>query len=564
MGYVNTVYLGMRPWTRASVRRMLEATAAEIQGADRYGDATADEAQSLYEALSRELDDIENPCPAGKGISRVESVYSATRAISGTPLRDSYHLGSTIVNDYGRPYENGFNNYSGASGYASWGRFLLYARGEAQAAPSASGYSTALAQTLAANDGTTYYFNSACALNTNPALIASLCTPLPLSQQTTMPVGPIASTATGRVIEAYASAHLLEHEISFGKQDDWLGPGLGGGMAYSNNAENIYSFRINRVEPLYVPLLSRLTGPFRYEFLIGSLRGHTYMPNPSYLANPSPKEINVINPGDPWVHLEKVSFRPTENLEFGFERTAIWGGQGHAPITIDTFLKSFFSFASPSTADKNGRNDPGARFGAFDFSYRLPFVRNWLTLYTDSEVHDDVSPADAPRRAAYRPGLYLSHVPGLAKLDLRVEAASTDPSSSNTSSHYGRFMYWENIQKQGYTNQGQMFGDWIGREAKGGQAWITYHLKGNEWIQAGYRNQKATTYFIPGGTTLNDINFQAVKRIGKDFEIDGNFAYERWKAPMYPTGTPVYPAPQQTVTTTTIQLTWFPERKVSF
>jgi hypothetical protein len=71
------------------------------------------------------------------------------------------------------------------------------------------------------------------------------------------------------------------------------------------------------------------------------------------------------------------------------------------------------------------------------------------------------------------------------------------------------------------------------------------------------RNQKATTYFIPGGTTLNDINFQAVKRIGKDFEINGSFAYEHWKAPIYLTG-------QQTVTTTTIRLTWFPERKISF
>jgi hypothetical protein len=91
------------------------------------------------------------------------------------------------------------------------------------------------------------------------------------------------------------------------------------------------------------------------------------------------------------------------------------------------------------------------------------------------------------------------------------------------------------------------------------------------------RNQKATKDFIPGsttqtftgpncflknclvpgGTTLNDINFQVVKRIGKDFEINGNFAYERWKAPIYSPG-------QHTVTTTTIQLTWFPERKVSF
>jgi hypothetical protein len=288
----------------------------------------------------------------------------------------------------------------------------------------------------------------------------------------------------------------------------------------------------------------------------------------------------IVNPGDPWVHIEKLSFRPTENLEFGFERSVIWGGQGHDPITLKSFLRSFFSTTAPADITvKTGRNDPGARFGAFDFSYRLPLLRNWLTLYADSEVHDDVSPIDAPRRASYRPGLYLSHVPGIPKLDIRAEAVSTDPNAATDyQKTYGRFMYWEFVQRQGYTNQGQMFGDWIGREDKGGQGWITYHLSGNEWIQVGVRNQKATKDFIPGstsqtssatsncpvsaclvpgGTTLNDINFQMVKRVGKDFEIKGNFTYEHWKAPIYLPG-------QQTVTATTIQLTWFPERKVSF
>jgi hypothetical protein len=282
------------------------------------------------------------------------------------------------------------------------------------------------------------------------------------------------------------------------------------------------------------------------------------MPNPANPGGSNPNLPNVIDPGDPWVHVEKISFRPTKNLEFGFERTVIWGGEGHEGISIHSFLRSFFSTtAGVGSINKFGNNDPGARFGAFDFSYRLPFVRNWLTLYADSEVHDDISPIDAPRRASWRPGLYLSHVPGIPKLDIRAEAATTDPSSSNGASQYGHFMYWETIQRQGYTNQGQLFGDWIGREDKGGQAWITYHLSGKEWLQVGLRNQKATAYFIPGGTTLNDINFQAVKRIGKDLEINGKFAFERWKAPIYLTD-------QQTVTTTTIQLTWFPERKINF
>jgi hypothetical protein len=536
LGFVDTVYLGMRPYTRSSLDHMLEEAGARIQDAD-PGPAT-DEAQGIYEALSHELHfDVEGPCGVHKGSTRVESIYSVERGISGTPLRDSYHLGSTIINDYGRPYQNGFNDYSGASGYASAGRFLFYARGEFQGAPSGAGYSAGLAQALDVIDATTNAFSNSCALN------GTGCVPLPVSALSTIPLGPISSATNGRVMEAYVSAHYLDHEISFGKQDDWLGPGLGAGMAYSNNAENIYSFRINRVEPLHVPGLSYITGPFRYEFLVGSLKGHTF-------------------PEDPWVHVEKVSFRPTENLEFGFERTVIWGGKNHVPITLHTFLRSFFSLTAPQPNTKYSSADPGARFSAFDFSYRLPFVRKWLTFYTDSEAHDEVSPADAPRRSSYRPGLYLSHFPGVSKLDLRVEAANTDPSTSD--SQGGRFEYWEGIQRQGYTNNGQLFGDWIGREDKGGQAWLTYHLSGNEWIEVGARHQKAAKDFIPGGTTLNDINFKVVKRFGKDFELNGNFAYERWLAPIYPTGTATRPASQQTVTTTTIQLTWFPKDKISF
>ena len=182
-------------------------------------------------------------------------------------------------------------------------------------------------------------------------------------------------------------------------------------------------------------------------------------------------------------------------------------------------------------------------------------MRNWLTVYSDSEVHDDVSPIDAPRRASWRPGIYLSHVPHLPKLDVRAEAVSTDPPITN--SRRGSFMYWEVIQRQGYTNNGQMFGDWNGREAKGGQGWITYHLSGNEHIQVGFRNQKAAKDFIPGGTTINDFNVQVVKRIKKDLEINGRFQIEHWKAPVYQSG-------QHTVATASVQITWFPGRKVSF
>ncbi len=136
-----------------------------------------------------------------------------------------------------------------------------------------------------------------------------------------------------------------------------------------------------------------------------------------------------------------------------------------------------------------------------------------------------------------------------------MEGVTTDPPTPR--SQGGVFMYWEGIERQGYTNQGQLFGDWIGREDKGAQGWITYHLSGNESLQFSARHQKADKDFIPGGTTINDFTVQVVKRIGKDFEVNGNFTAEHWKAPIYMSG-------EQTVTTTNIQLTWFPTRKVSF
>jgi hypothetical protein len=79
------------------------------------------------------------------------------------------------------------------------------------------------------------------------------------------------------------------------------------------------------------------------------------------------------------------------------------------------------------------------------------------------------------------------------------------------------------------------------------------------------RNQKAAKDFIETspapsgqfGTTLNDIGVQVVKRIRPDLEVNGSFNLEHYKAPIYLPG-------QQTVTTTNVQLTWHPKRKVSY
>jgi hypothetical protein len=510
LGYLDTAFLGLRPWTRLGVTHMLKTDGHEIQ---KGKGAASVEAREIFAAVSNELFRDNNDVHSH---AELDTVYTRIEGISHTPLGDSYHLGQTIVNDYGRPYEAGVSHVSGISGRAESGRFSVYVRGEYQHAPGALGYDTALF---------TY-------LSTEVDLIPVASNPL----QDAIPLGPIFARNDFRLLEAYVSYHVLGHEVSFGKKDHWLGPGVGGSFAWSNNADNTYSFEINRVKPLHVPLLSRLTGPFRYDLFVGSLQGHTA-------------------PNAPWVHMEKVSFKPTRNLEMGFERTVSWGGKDHEPITLHTFLRSFFSVTGVSAQEKFSNLDPGARFSSFDFSYRLPLMRTWLTLYTDSFAHDDVNPISAPRRAAVRAGIYLSHLPRIPHLDLRVEGVNTDPPTAHSVD--GRFLAWETVQKQGPTNKGFLFGDAVGREDKGDQAWITYHLSAMEQIQLSYRNLKAAKDFIAGGTTQNQFKLDVVKRLGKEVELNAWIQHESWKAPVYRPGA-------NGDTTAAGQISWYPHKTKVF
>ena len=523
MGYVDTMYLSMRPYTRRSALHMLQASEDGILSGD---DA---QAQDILAALLNELTDEGITDKSRRGtVYGVQSVYTRVTGIAGPILQDSFHLGQTFYDDYGRPNEPGFNDITGFSTLNERGPFSLYVRGELQHAPSGTGYSQALSAQLSAIDGIVPFA-------------------APNAPQATIPTGPIAGEDPFRLVEATLSVHVLGHEISGGKSDAWLGPGMGGAMTWSNNAENIYSFRINRVEPLYIKYLSRLLGPVRYDFFYGSLKGHTA-------------------PNDDYVHSEMFSFRPTVNFEFGFQRTVVFGGKGHEPVTLHTFLKGFFDTNDTNVGEKFSRDDPGARFSAFSFSYRLPFVRDWLTLYTDSETHDDLTPLSAPRRAAYRPGIYMSHFPGAKRLDLRVEGVSTD--CSTLACQGGSNEYVETVQKQAYTNKGYILGDWIGREAIGGQAWMTWHLSGNEWVQVEYLTKKTPKDFIPGtynatansygpgGTTQNQFKVDVVKRIGPDVEVNAWLQVERWKAPVY------LPGPQSD-TAVAVRLTWFPKLRTT-
>jgi hypothetical protein len=526
LNIIHRPFLGLRPWTRATIAQMLAEAGPLVE--DNPEQST--QVVALYSALktefSAELGLVEQGS-VNQSI-RLESLYAGVYPIAGTPLNDSYHFGQTIINNFGRPYWQGFNMASGFTSRAEAGHFFFYARGEYQNAPGASAYPANVRTDILRIDEN-------CQFHGNPAP--------PASQPCSSPAGPVTSANQFRLLDTYAGFTAIGNEISVGKQSLWWGTGEGGAMILSDNAEPMYMLRINRSLPLYIPLLSKLLGPLRYDNFLGKL-----------------SETNF--PTDPFMYGDKITFQPTENLELGFSRTGMFAGQGHQPLTFGTFKTSFFSF-SDVTGNPNVKftaADPGARHGSFDFSYKLPYLRKWLTLYSDSISHDEPSPLAAPRRAAIVPGIFLSHFPKIDRLDLRVESGYTDISDVGLSFQQGgHFLYWEEIYHNAYTNQGNLMGSWIGRDGKGTQVWSNYWLGASSAIQLSYRHAELSPQFvnggapsIQGGATQNDFSAGARLRVRKDVELLTNIQYERWDVPILATGA-------KSDFLTSIQLTFWPK-----
>ena len=508
VGAIKSPFLGLRPWTRTATAQMLAHASLSINDSNQTSHIMA-----LYSALrvefAQELGLLKN---GGVNQSvRLESLYSGISPIAGTPLNDSYHFGQTIINNFGRPYWQGFNAMSGFTSRAESGHFFFYARGEYQESPGAPAYQTGVRNVILQVDQN--------------------C--LQPAQPCPQPISPAAAANQFRLLDTYVGFTALGNEISVGKQSLWWSAGESGAMIMSDNAEPIYMLRVSRTVPLMVPFLSKLIGPMRYDNFFGKLSGHHFPPQPFFYG-------------------DKVSFAPTRNLEFGFSRTAVFAGQGLTPLTFSTFVHSFFSTTSSTNPGFDIRKSAGARHGSFDFSYKLPFLRNWITIYADSIVHDDVSPVDAPRRAGIVPGIYISHFPRLDKLDLRVESGYTDVSPIEPFRE-GKFIYWESFYRDAYTNKGNLMGSWIGRQGKGTQVWSNYWLGPSSAIQVSYRNAKISPEFIPGGGTQNDYAVGARLRVRENLELRTNLQFEQWNLPVL--------APNRNSDfVTSVQLTFWPKQ----
>jgi membrane-associated phospholipid phosphatase len=503
LGYIHSAFLGARPWTRIECANLVDEAGDAIR-ADQSASAEADQ---LYAALASEFASELEGSGDGRTVSvHAESAYAQAMVINGQPLNDSYHFGQTIINNYGRPYQEGFNTYDGFSDYATAGRFTLYVRGEYQYAPSAPAYSLAARQLIAKVD-----------------------------QNPLQPATPFATTSQFTLLDTYVSSIFKDWDFSFGKQSLWWGPAVGGAFFFTDNTAPIYMFRISHIAPFYLPWIFSKLGPMKTESFIGKLSGNEFPPRPL-------------------VHGMRIAFKPTPSLEFGFTTMTEFAGVGR-PTTPLAVFRSYFSFKSSTLYPANA--NPGKRSPGFYFTYQVPPARNWLTLYADmfspqenyTPYDTSTNPFDIYYRLAERCGIYMPQMPRLPKLDFRVEAVYTDPPTPRSVG--GNYMYWEGFYHDLFTNKGNIIGDWMGREGMGFQSWSTYHFNARSNIQFGYRHAKVAKDFITYGETVNDGSVSVNWLLSRDVSLSGLVQYEKWLAPI------LAPTPQ-TNWTSSIQITFYP------
>jgi membrane-associated phospholipid phosphatase len=493
LGYVQTAYLGIRPWTRMECARLLEEAGERL----RY-DGNDGEADRLYAAVASEFtaETARLDGAANLGMS-LDSVYTRVTGISGQPLRDGYHFGQTLINDYGRPYGEGVNGIAGFTSHAVAGPLSISVQGEYQHAPAVASDPLSVLQATAAVDGGV--------------------PPLPNGTPT---------INRFRLLDSSIGLTFKNIRVSFGKESLWSAPGESGPFLLSNNASPMTMLQIDNVSPFRIPLVSRFLGPVRTNFFIGQLSGQTWDFNDPTLIGPG------FSP-QPFVHGNKFSFKPTPNLEFGFGVTAIFGGPG-LPFTWNEFLKSYYSHKAST------RTNPAKRFSSFDFNYRVPGLRKLLTLYADTAVGDEVSPLGSSR-PALNPGIYLPQLPKLPKLEIRAEGFKDGGQG---------VMYIDRRYRSGYTNDGFLLGSWIGRQGHGGQAWAKYSFSPRTNLQFGYRLQE-TDRILAGGGRLNDFSLRGEFMLGPEVALSTFLQYEQWNFPV------LAPSSKSNITSS-VQLTFHP------
>jgi hypothetical protein len=162
-------------------------------------------------------------------------------------------------------------------------------------------------------------------------------------------------------------------------------------------------------------------------------------------------------------------------------------------------------------------------------------------------AEDEINPIAYPRRSAMNPGIFLPQLPKLRHMQLRAEASYTDLPGLLLTDYF----YWNLRYLSGYTNNGHIIGDWVGRQGKALQFSSAYWLTPRNKIEVMYRKLSVNPDTGRRGTQ-QDLRASVDWSISPALQATGWVQRERWNFPV------LAPAPVSN-TSISLQLTYTPK-----
>jgi len=210
-------------------------------------------------------------------------------------------------------------------------------------------------------------------------------------------------------------------------------------------------------------------------------------------------------------------------------------------------LLSFFARTSQQL-----NSVPGDAHSSFDWTFRIPKVRNYLVFYGDLYADDDPVPFVNQPKNPYRPGIYVTRFPRLPKLDFHIEAADTE--SPGQPDNIGNLNYWNHTYRDGYTNDGNLIGNTVGRMGQAIQFWSTYWFSPQNTLQFTYKHSTVSKDFVPQGGAWQDYSLRHEMVLRSGLYLKNQVQYEHISS--YPL---LFSGPQRNVTAI-VELGFLPHR----
>lgn len=293
-----------------------------------------------------------------------------------------------------------------------------------------------------------------------------------ISDKVTALIEPtVLTSATGTTVllnRGYVKVGGEALELEVGKDENWLGLGYRGNITLTNNAQNLTMAKLSSPEPFRASWLSWL-GDLKYALIFSQIDK----------TGSGPQERQ------PWFYAIKLSSKPTDNLEIGFNLGRMQGGPGVNNSLGDWLRGLIGGTGMPSQSADNSKANAG-----FEARYRIPWLRN-------TELYGEFSGCDAaafwPIVESYVAGFFIPSLTAAGTDDFRFEFFQGN-----------QILYTSGTFPEGYVYKGLPIGD-----SQGG-ATQDFYIRYSHWFDV--RNNLALEYFYTDRGMVGRVSGQAIER----------------------------------------------------